>query len=350
MPMHPAMYVMLGPPTARAEKSLGKLKFLVKGLTLPERSAYVSEELSDGNVWAETDYSAFDSTVKLNFREIEFNEYAKWFTDEELVYFIILVCCSEIVHVSLDEEGSELGRLVIPSMRYSGEPGTSIGNGLVNYFVFWSNPDRPTGAKCLCEGDDGNIVSKRKFDVERWARNLGFKLTCDWHSDPRNVKFCGRYEGGGKFEDKVSHCDITRCLFKLNISCGMTNGMSNDLLRRSKLLSAFSTDPETPIISTLVWKLWHHFGYGARLTSEQLSAEDSRKVKLAGGAIYPGSGPPQVSNAAYMNLGSQGMSPEYAMLYDAAVRASIGAGSTPLFDMEKSNAKYRFEQVGPLAQ
>jgi hypothetical protein len=347
-PMDPAMYVMLGPATARAEMTVGKLKFLVKGMTLTERSAYVGDELSNGCVWAETDYSAFDSTVKLNFREIEFDAYATYFTDEELVYFIILTCLSVITHVSLDGE-SDLGKLVIRSMRYSGEPGTSIGNGLVNYFVFWSNPERPKNAKCLCEGDDGNIVSVKRYDVLGWARSLGFRLTCDWHSDPRDVKFCGRYEGGDKFDDKISHCDITRCLFKLNISCGMSNGLSGDMLRRSKLLSAFSTDPNTPVISTLVWRLWHHFGYG--VTSEnQFSQDDSLKVKLAGGAIYPGLQPPRIDDEAYMNLVSQGMSSGYAKSYDAAVRASIGRQDVPLFDMEKSNAKYWFQAVGPLSR
>lgn len=333
-PMQDEMNVLLGPGCGLYEKVAGKLPFLVKGMTVPERTERMKETLlRDFHLWAETDFGAFDSTVELIYREIEWNQFCDYLTTQEQLAYIVLICCTILRHVLLDKD-DELYDLSVPSMRYSGEPPTSIGNGLINDFVGWSMPGG--SVKGLREGDDGFVGSHINTDLAGWGLQLGFNLDVDWHTDFRAVKFCGRFLSGDYNCDVMSVCDVRRTLDKLHLSMGNPGGVDIRSLLRSKLQASWSLDPATPLVSTIVWALWPSVADAKVVVTKQ----DEFKLRLAGQVCEPGAKPPVVRPEDYECLVYQGICPEAARAHDRAVVAAATRGDAlPVFDFGLSPAK-----------
>lgn len=330
---------------------LGNLPFLVKGLTVSERTAKLQEEvIMPGSMWAETDFGAFDSTVALEYREIEWEMIKEYLDTTEQLAYIVLICCTILQHVLLDKKKDELGFLEVQSMRYSGEPLTSIGNGLINEFVGWSCPpemhENPVASQdeldngiCpvrgLREGDDGFACAQGKVKLDDWGLQLGFNLDVDWYADFRAVKFCGRYLSGDFNEHLVSVCDVRRTLDKLHLVMGVTHQDKRALLR-SKLLAAWNLDGHTPMVATIVWALWPSVADAKVITANP----DKYKMKLAGTANEPGYAPPIIRDVDYNCLVYQGICPEAARRYDRdVVRAALLRQPLPRFDFGLSTAK-----------
>lgn len=360
------MNVLLGPVCLLIEKVLGKLPFLVKGMTITERTKFMaSSVLQEGDVWAETDFGAFDSTVSLEMREIEWEMVKDYMTFEEQLGYIILISCTVLQHVLLDKHADEFGSLETLPMRWSGEPLTSIGNALLNDFTGWSMPGQPgpteaqikswlamaacisvtqanaiksvnvKPVKGLREGDDGFVAARKPVDLSGWGLQLGFNLEVEWHDDPRAVKFCGRYLSGDYNCDLVSVCDIRRTLDKLHLSTGSSHVDPKALLR-SKLQAAWSLDSHTPLVATIVWALWPSVADAKVITTNQ----DLRKLKLAGTVSEPGFYPPVIRDSEYACLVYQNIDPDAARRHDKAiVMAALKGLPLPRFDFGLSTAK-----------
>lgn len=241
-------------------------------------------------------------------------------------------------------------------MRYSGEPLTSIENGLVNEFVGWScppelhenpiaTPDELANGICpvrgLREGDDGFAGAPGKVKLDDWGLQLGFNLDVEWFSDFRAVKFCGRYLSGEYNEQLVSVCDVRRTLDKLHLVMGVTHQDKRALLR-SKLLAAWNLDGHTPMVATVVWALWPSVADAKVITAKP----DKHKMKLAGTDNVPGVQPPQVRDVDYNCLVYQGICPDAARRYDRdVVKAALLRKPLPRFDFGLSTAKVHLVAV-----
>jgi len=340
--MEPWMNVYLGPSIALAEKVLGSCDHFVKGMDISRRLKHIQERiLANGCVFAETDYSAFDSTVHLALRRIEYEAFRPFFlnVEAELAY-IILITNSVIRHVELDPS-HEYGNLVIPSMRYSGEPGTSIGNGLINCFVWWSYDGRPPGGFALAEGDDGFVASSRPFPLDALARRLGLEMKIDWHGDFTEVKFCGRYVAvvsdrrGSSYV--TTFADIRRQLDKFHL-CFSNSTVDTESLLRGKCLANLALDGGTPGVA------WASYAHLMRLGNGDVafSEADRYRLELSGsdGAIDLAV-EPHVSFDAYEAAKAQGLSPGDLAAFDARMRDwGYGLlGEKPKLDFGKTGLK-----------
>lgn len=306
-PMEAWMNTFIGPSVAFAEKVLGTCPHFVKGRSISDRCEHIERTiLQTGVVYAETDYSAFDSTVHLALRQIEYECFRPfWLNPEAEIAWLLLVCNSVIRHVELSP-GDEYGNLEIPSMRYSGEPGTSIGNGLVNLYVWWSCPDRSSCGFALAEGDDGFVSALRPYDLAGHARRLGLDMKIDWHSDPTEVKFCGRYLVRMKAECvyHVSYADIRRQLDKFHI-CFTNCPTDGDALLRGKCLATLALDHLTPGVAWTAYAHLQRLGVGPVRYAEA----DRFKLGLAGvdsGFVAPR---PCLGSVHYQGVKAQGLDP-----------------------------------------
>lgn len=286
-------------------------------------------------MFAETDFSAFDSTIQLVYREIEYILMAKdHLTDDEITAYIIMICCTILAHVNLDKS-SKLHRVVVASRRYSGEPPTSAGNALISDFTTASDPSREQ-SEPKKEGDDGFQAAKKAWDISQWAHKLGFDLETSWHSDPRGVKFCGRYLSGDGATPLTSVCEVRRTLEKLHITMGVPGIQDKRALLRAKLLSTWCLDKHTPLVAHVVWALWPSVADATAV----VTSEDRRKMNLAGGISYPTIEPPEIDDAHYECLRYQGVDPDMARRYDRSVRDAVySGGKLPLVDFGLSAVK-----------
>jgi hypothetical protein len=334
-PMAIQMNAILGPVCFKVEKVLSALPFLVKGMTVEERTVKLSELAERNHLFAETDFSAFDSTVALVHREVEWLQIKEFMNVQERLAYIILICCSLLEHSDLDPVFDKLAKLCIRSMRYSGESLTSIGNGLVNDYV-GSSIEGGELAEALREGDDGFVGSPKPLDLTGHARKLGFNLETFWHADVRDVKFCGRYLSG-ESGDYISVCDLRRSLQKLHICTGAPSVKDPRGLLKAKLQSAWCLDMHTPVLSTIVWALWPHVA--AQVA--HYTRDDVYKLKSAGNTgAEPGLYPPVCRDSDFDSLLCQGICPAYARQYvrDVEIAAATGA-ALPLFDFGQSAVK-----------
>jgi hypothetical protein len=307
-PMEPWMNTFIGPSVSFAEKVLGTCPHFVKGRNISDRCEHIEQTiLQTGVTFAETDYSAFDSTVHLALRQIEYECFRPfWLSSEAELAWLLLICNSVIRHVELSP-GDEYGNLVIPSMRYSGEPGTSIGNGLINLFVWWSCPDRGQCGFALAEGDDGFVSAIKPYDLAGHARRLGLDMKIDWHDDPTEVKFCGRYlvRLATPGLSHVSFADIRRQLDKFHI-CFTNTTDDRDALLRGKCLASLALDHTTPGVAWTAYAHLQRLGKGPVVYSEA----DRFRLELAGvgsGYVAPR---PCLNSAHYQGVKAQGLDPD----------------------------------------
>jgi len=266
-------------------------------------------------------------------------------SDLEMCGWVILVCCSELQHIDLATT-DPLARLTIPSFRYSGEPATSIGNALLNHFVLWSHPMNQkltdglneSSIVSMHEGDDGIVGAEAPFDLSSWATGFGFNLDVDWFADMRCVKFCGRYMSGPNVPRYRSVADIRRTLDKMHFSVGVLGAVSHLSLLRAKVLSTFSLDPATPIISHVAWACWHR--YDLKHAELGSSRDDRWKLILAGTTAEPGIMPPYISDEDYECVKCQGLDPLQAKTFCSDIERAIHTGGPfPLMDFGGEAAK-----------
>lgn len=304
----------------------------MKGLTLPLRLERLKALLLGKYNWyAETDYSAFDSTVHLRLRELEHLTFKRHFDAATELAYVVLVCLSVIVHVDVGVS-DECRRLVIPSLRYSGEPGTSIGNGLINDFVAWSCPS-DVARFSFAEGDDGFVGATDRFDLSGWALSLGLNLECDWHEDYRDVKFCGRYVVGDFLSPNRTYADVRRAIEKVHLVTG-SNVQDRAALLRGKCIAGLSLDPRTPAVSSILWAHLQRAGAGPVIMSD----DDKLKFAMAGSTVKTDM--PLLDVLDYQYLLHQGLSPKQFYDFDVAMLGwAVGLCERPMIDFVDTKVK-----------
>lgn len=319
---------------------LGTNKHLVKGLTLRERCERVCPEFAKYPNFAETDYSSFDSTFNIYVRQVEHSLLSEFLRDEEEMAYIVLVCCSEISHSEFGPE-DELRRIEIPSMRYSGEPATSIGNAAGNLYLSKTCPG--SNGSRFAEGDDGFLCCEERYDLESWASKHGLNIGIDWHTDPRYVKFCGRYFVGSVNSGYSSVADIRRFLDKFHLAVSSPDVCPNELLR-GKCIAALALDPNTPGLSWTAYAHLTRLGAGPHV----FSADDRRKLLWEKGTVKITR--PVLSGDDYEYVRCQGLDPDSLRKFDQEMSDwCYGIGPKPIIDFPTSRLKTTLAFMSPIA-
>jgi hypothetical protein len=276
-PMMPEVLSRLGPLVYKIEKLLSVLPCLSKGLTIGQRDNLLSH--LQGRGIRESDFSLYDRTFGLFARELEYALAEIVLSREEYVEFRFLtrlVVESLMIHV----DGWIVEAL---RQRFSGEPGTSIFNGLFNLFwqyhaaslthrteefLTWANL-----SLMRVEGDDGLDTFNEIDELLRAGVHLGLTVKIDDKPDLLLASFLGRVHGVDRFGKFRSLCDLPRALKKYHLSARPAGPSSRLGLLASKSLSYLATDYRSPVIGAVAWSCLRRSGMP---TDSELSVNRER--------------------------------------------------------------------------
>nr|UDY80902.1 MAG: RNA-dependent RNA polymerase [Lake Sinai virus 3] len=240
-PRNDATLATLGPYFSAIEHRASSLPFLIKGCDIPARAVKMSSLLGWPDYY-EIDYSRFDLSISAEV--ISQYEHA-WVS---LVYppsahpgfWQTLV--STLITSGVSEYGITYS---LPGSRCSGDPHTSVGNGLLNAFLTWLITFDKDCAY-FCEGDDGIIgCSPPIGDEVEIIPDLGFMLKMEHYNHIDECSFCGMYLLDARGTLKM-YSDPLRTLSKIHVCCA--DGSPNNLIV-AKALSVLNLNPSTPIIT-----------------------------------------------------------------------------------------------------
>nr|WIL00372.1 MAG: RNA-dependent RNA polymerase [Lake Sinai virus 2] len=240
-PRSDATLSTLGPYFSAIEHNAAGLPFLIKGCDIPSRAVKMSSLLGWPHYY-EIDYSRFDLSISAEV--ISQYEHA-WVS---LVYppLIHPRFWQTLVATLVTSGFSEYGiTYSLPGSRCSGDPHTSVGNGLLNAFLTWL-VTYDKDATFFCEGDDGIIGCSTPMGGEiEIIPDLGFMLKIDHYEHVDDCSFCGMY----LLDDRGllrMYSDPVRTLSKIHVCCA--DGLPNNLIV-AKALSLLNLNPCTPVVT-----------------------------------------------------------------------------------------------------
>lgn len=213
---------------------------------------------------AESDFETFDKNVRSEFRAIETGALTPYFPIEEKHIAMLALKALDRKFKIRHVNG---WRVELPgSQRWSGEPMTSIGNGLINHFITWVAAGEPPllswnegDVVSYHEGDDAIVGSKTQIPIAKTAKDFGMIATVDWFRDMDLVKFCGRYTFPNTTLGPLSVCGIWRALNKFHLTARPTSHVgTRESLLAAKCLSYMCTDYRTPVVGAVAWALFQH--------------------------------------------------------------------------------------------
>jgi hypothetical protein len=277
----------------------------------------------------ETDYTLYDLSMRWGERLMERKLVAHICGEEGLKDFdscLRLLSEAQIVHV-------DGWKVAAPMQRFSGEPGTSIFNGLFQAFRIFLTcvvaGHTFDTSMFFCEGDDGLDGISSAFEAELVSRYLGLELKCEEHSTVLTTTFLGRHNAfvHGKL---TSCCDFDRTLRKFHLTArpaGYHGGWQS--LLAAKSLSYMATDYRTPVIGAMAWAYWQwHRQY---LHPSALTVNDIR-LKLSGYNVEDIKewGPPEFDDELAVTIAYHtGKSISYLRHYHHAYLLFGAGGSEP---------------------
>nr|UDY81058.1 MAG: RNA-dependent RNA polymerase [Lake Sinai virus 8] len=240
-PRNDSTLVTLGPYFSAVEHRAVCLPFLIKGCDIQSRAERMRDLLGWPHYY-EIDYSRFDLSISVELlSQFEHSWIALVYPpDSHPLFWQTLVA-------TLNTSGfSEYGvTYSLPGSRCSGDPHTSIGNGLLNAFLTWLIT-HDKDSVYYCEGDDGIIASRQPIlDEIEIIPDLGFMLKIDHYDHVNDCSFCGMY----LYEDHAClgmYSDPMRTLSKIHACCA--DGKPSNLIV-AKALSLLNLNPATPIIT-----------------------------------------------------------------------------------------------------
>lgn len=209
-----------------------------------------------------TDFSKFDMTI--------------WF-----VYVVSLVIVKRWAHPDEKDECLKAIKdidesvmkhcdgitMKVKGQQYSGQPGTSFLNTIINAMVSWYAADCPddyfnhggAGEALRCSGDDkivGRTTAEREINA---CQHFGLVLKVETMGNILDLAFLSRYyyiNGDGNLR---SHCDFFRLIKKIHLSARFPGLRFKELLV-SKYLSILASDYDTPYISALAYYMVITYG------------------------------------------------------------------------------------------
>lgn len=150
----------------------------------------VGKRLSQMDRWNDTvfielDHSRFDSSLRLELRDIEFKFYERFFKGDEWFRTLIRAQRHNIGRTRNDIRYTVAGTMM------SGEYNTSLGDSILNYGAlrYWAGPE----ADIIVNGDDSVVAVPRRV-FERldfnWFQEIGFKTKYDIRYSLHDVTYC----------------------------------------------------------------------------------------------------------------------------------------------------------------
>lgn len=152
--------------------------------------------LQPGQVFFETDYSAFESSQNRESLNVEYNLYKTYYATNSLGWQIIDAVQRANVrdHTVLHNKAFNV---TVGPMRWSGMPNTACGNLIMNIMNLVSNCGLTLDDTFFCEGDD-TIGVMRADQVARFAENSAYPLELLTSDDFSQLSFCGHHYVNGK--------------------------------------------------------------------------------------------------------------------------------------------------------
>nr|ASS83278.1 RNA-dependant RNA polymerase [Lake Sinai virus 2] len=240
-PRSDATLSTLGPYFSAIEHNAAGLPFLIKGCDMAARATKMRDLLGWPHYY-EIDYSRFDLSISAEV--ISQFEHA-WIS---LVYAPDMhpLFWQTLVATLVTSGFSEYGiTYTLPGSRCSGDPHTSVGNGILNAFLTWL-VTFDKSCSYYCEGDDGIIGCAQPIcDEIEIIPDLGFMLKIDHYEHIDDCSFCGMY----LLDDRGllrMYSDPVRTLSKIHVCCA--DGLPNNLIV-AKALSLLNLNPCTPIVT-----------------------------------------------------------------------------------------------------
>lgn len=248
-PRSHAFMALVGPYWAAAENLLGKLPFLVKGLTPHQRDKHCQPVATFPN-FISTDFSRFDRSIStLILNEIEIFIMEQLYPPAEHPDF------HHCLELGLHTKGqTPLGVTYdIQGTRCSGDMQTSIMNGLINRFLTWLvMPHDQNTWVAFHEGDDGIIGctdSARDHYTTMFPTYdlLGFDVKRVISRQLDDHTFCGRilYTQHGSVR---SFSDVRRTLQKFHVNLSQ---IPSQPYIHAKSLSLLCQNQSTPVLTAL---------------------------------------------------------------------------------------------------
>lgn len=207
------------------------------------------EWLHEYTYWVEVDYRRFDQTVSEAIlaafeTRVLTHPYGR---QEQPLFHAALTLALKTKGVS--DFGVMYSRV---GGRCSGDAHTSIGNGLINYFLTWVCLRHRNNWRSVHEGDDGIIAFRGHspqdiMDDLSYLKILGFEAKLRCTNVLSEVIFCGRRIISTS-EGTRDMADVTRTLKKFHAT--MSQGDAKHLLL-AKAISYNHTDGDTPLIGAL---------------------------------------------------------------------------------------------------
>lgn len=264
------MKTVVGPYIHAIEQQVYDDHF-IKHKTPTEVANILREKMNGYSLVYETDYSSFEGTITREIMRVcELVLFKRMLLNNKKIYKIIKRC--DVAKRDLYFRNG-VAHAVLSGSRMSGALWTSLGNGFTNKmlveFTAWITRKKIGQSMFrkasfqydyLVEGDDGFIVTSRKFNW-KVAQQLGFRLKCDEAHEINDVSFCGIC---------IAPCglmpDLPRIMHKFGYTFDeylvrASNPDSKKFRRReqemlrSKAMSLLATSKGVPILQPLALKL-----------------------------------------------------------------------------------------------
>jgi len=243
--------------TGRGPKNAAGHSWFIKHTPVPERPALIAELRDYGTRFVSSDFTSFEASFTPEvMRAIELQVYDRYLLNFPEVRRYI----SRVLTGTRHGKTAVGVRFQRPGGRMSGDPCTSLGNGVSNMLLwkFWAQ----VVGRTICgyvEGDDG-IFAVDASPEGVWAdpgelfKFLGFDVKANWVRSPLDASFCGLL----CTEDLQIIRDPRETVHKFAWS--LTNPNANEKLcrklLRAKALSLCYELPHCPILRPLAdWAL-----------------------------------------------------------------------------------------------
>lgn len=263
-------------------------------MTIRQREKVLGRRRVESAV-VETDFSLYDRTIGLCTRAMEREFAALLLAEDEQQLFN---SCQNLIQHSIMNHlsGYQVSDI---SQRWSGEPATSIMNGMWNLFtsfLAWCNAGRDpmvfftveTLSSIFVEGDDG--LTFLDFTAEQACAagaQCGLEVKAARVPCIEHATFLGRVHAYGEGANLVSMADLPRTLRKWHLSAAPSQATTASQLLAAKALSYMATDYRSPVIGAMAWAFLqlnsdqklhagHHKLFSDRLSLADISEQDMR--------------------------------------------------------------------------
>lgn len=152
--------------------------------------------LHEGQVFFETDYSAFESSQNVASLQAEYDLYKTYYPADSLGWKVLdaVFKANTRAHTVLHNRGFNVA---VGPMRWSGMPNTACGNLIMNYFNLIGNCGLDDNDTFYCEGDDTiGIVDAARIDELKRGSAFPLELATSQRID--DLSFCGHHFIAGK--------------------------------------------------------------------------------------------------------------------------------------------------------